>query len=220
MDKLTNEFKNSLIYNAGDTLTDYLEVGIDNFIEDGVLREIPIVKSIVSGLKIAKNIYDRNLLKQTITFLNELNNGTISKDRLIAYKTTIENNPKKCEDELGRVLLYLNSFMDKEKSIMLSKLFKAYVNQIINWNEFCEYSEIVNRLFIQDIQVLKEVFIDNKDIIDDFDNKYRIDRIASIGLVNLNSSSRYYSEDEELLLDDFTIAKTEISEKFVNIIFN
>ena len=55
MDKLTSEFKNSLIYNAGDTLTDYLEVRIDNFIEDGVLREIPIVKSIVSGLKIAKN---------------------------------------------------------------------------------------------------------------------------------------------------------------------
>ena len=110
--------------------------------------------------------------------------------------------------------------MDKEKSIMLGKFFKAYVNQIINWNEFCEYSEIVNRLFIQDIQVLKEIFIDNKDIIDDFDNRYRIDRIASIGLVNLNSSSRYYSEDEELLLDNFTIAKTEISEKFVNIIFN
>lgn len=220
MDKLTRDFANSLIISAEDGIKDCIELGIDSFIEDGVLKEFPIVNTIVSGLKFAKNIYDRNLLKQTLTFIAELNNGTISKDKLIAYQATILNNPKKCEEELGRILIYLNSFMDKEKSIMLSKLFKAYVNQIINWNEFCEYSEIVNRLFIQDIPVLKEVFIDNKDIIDDFDNKYRIDRIASIGLVNLNSSSRYYSEDEELLLDDFTIAKTEISEKFVNIIFN
>ena len=220
MDKLTRDFANSLIISAEDGIKDCIELGIDSFIEDGVLKEFPIVNTIVSGLKFAKNIYDRNLLKQTLTFIAELNNGTISKDKLISYQATILNNPKKCEEELGRILIYLNSFMDKEKSIMLSKLFKAYVNQIINWNEFCEYSEIVNRLFIQDIPVLKEVFIDNKDIIDDFDNKYRIDRIASIGLVNLNSSSRYYSEDEELLLDDFTIAKTEISEKFVNIIFN
>ncbi|MBR3133093.1 MAG: hypothetical protein IKG42_03360 [Clostridia bacterium] len=218
MDKLTNEFKNSLIYNAGDTLTDYLEVGIDNFIEDGVLREIPIVKSIVSGLRIAKNIYDRNLLKQTITFLNELNNGTISKDRLIAYKTTIENNPQKCEDELGRVLLYLNSFMDKEKSIMLAKIFKAYIRQEIKWNEFCEYSEIISRFFIQDIETLKKIYIDNIIIIDEFDNKYRLDRVASLGLINLYSKSKFSFGEE--ILDDFTIAKTEISEKFVNIIFN
>lgn len=220
MDRLTQDFANSLIISAEDGIKDCIELGIDSFIKDGVLKEFPIVSTIVSGLKIAKNIYDRNLLKQSLTFLDELNNGSVSKDKLIAYQSTILNNPQKCEEELGRVMIYLNTFIDKEKSIMLSKLFKAYVSQIINWNEFCEYSEIVNRLFIQDIQVLKEVFIDNKDIIDDFDKKYRIDRIASIGLVNLNSSSRYYSENEELLLDDFTIAKTEISEKFINIIFN
>ena len=71
MDKLTNEFKDSLICNTGDVFKEYLELGIDSFIEDGILKDIPIVNSIVSGLKIAKNIYDRNLLKQTLTFIKE-----------------------------------------------------------------------------------------------------------------------------------------------------
>lgn len=150
MDKLTNEFKDSLICNTEDVFKDCLELGIDNFIEDGILKDIPIVNSIVSGLKIAKNIYDRNLLKQTLTFIKELNNGTINKEKLIAYRSTIENNTRKCEEELGRVLLYLNMFIDEEKSIMLAKLFKAYIGQIINWNEFCEYSEIINRIFLED----------------------------------------------------------------------
>ena len=123
MDKLTEEFKNSLICNIEDGLEDFLEVPIDRFIEDDKLKDIPIVSSIVNCLKIAKNVYDRNLLKQTLVFINELNNGTISKDKLIAYRSTIENNPKKCEEELGRILILLNSFIDGEKKYNISKAF-------------------------------------------------------------------------------------------------
>ena len=185
MDKLTNEFKNSLIYNAGDTLTDYLEVGIDSFIEDGILKDIPIIKSITAGLKLAKNIHDRNLLKQTLSFIGELNNGTISEEQLNEYKSTIENNSKKCEEELGRVLLYLNSFIDKEKSFMLAKLFKQYIKQDINWNEFCEFAEIINRLFIQDLQILKRIKDRDIDLMFSREDEFRAERLYSLGLVGM-----------------------------------
>lgn len=103
---------------------------------EGILKEILIVNTIVGVLKIGKNVHDRNLLKQTLTFINEFNNNKISHDKLKQYKITIENNPKRCEEELGRILLLLNNFIDKEKSIMLAKIFKAYIEKIINWNEF------------------------------------------------------------------------------------
>ena len=189
MDKLTEEFKNSLINNAETGLEDYLELTIDNFIEDGILKDIPIVSSIVNGLKFAKNIYDRNLLKQTLAFINELNNGTISKDKLIAYKSTIENNPKECEKELGRVLLLLNNFIDKEKSIMLAKLFKAYVRQLINWNEFCEYSEIINRLFIQDFNLLQKIYIGEISDTASINDIYKVERLNSLGIIELSFKS-------------------------------
>lgn len=217
MDKLTQDFGNSLVSIAEDDIVEYLELGIDSFIEDGILKEIPIVSTITSGLKIAKNVHDRNLLQQTLTFINELNNGSITRDKLIAHQSTIIHNPKKCEKELGRVLIYLNSFVDKEKSIMLAKLYMAYIIQTINWDEFCEYSEVISRLFIQDIEDLKKIYVEDEIYIDKYKEKYRLDRLSSLGLINLYSKSKF--SFDELLLDDFTIAKTEIGIKITSILF-
>ena len=150
------------------------------------LKEFPIVNTIVSGLKVAKNIYDRNLLKQTLIFIDELNNGSISRDRLIAHRDTIENNPKKCEEELGRILIYLHSFIDKEKSIMLAKIYKAYIKQEINWNEFCEFAEIINRLFIKDLQILTRIKDRDIDLMFSREDEFRAERLYSLGLIGMS----------------------------------
>jgi len=216
MDKLTQDFANSLIASAEDGIKDCLEIGIDSFIEDGILKEIPIVSTIVSGLKFAKNIYDRNLLKQTLSFINELNNGTLSEEELIVYQSIILNNPKKCEEELGRVLIYLNNFLDKEKSEMLAKLYKAYISKIISWNQFCEYAEIINRIFLQDITILKELYEDKYKNIEEIKERYRLDRLTSLGLIKFGSKSRI--ENSTLIIDDNIIDKTNLGGKIYNII--
>ena len=194
MDKLTEDFEKSLFNNSKEILGDYIEVGIDSFINDGILKDIPIVKSIVSVLNIGKNVHDRNLLRQTLVFIKEFNSGNISKDKLVAYKTTIENNPKKCEEELGRVLILLNNYIDTEKSIMLARLYRAYINKIINWNEFCEFSEIINRLFIQDIQILKGIKDKNIDIMNNHEDEFRIERLYSLGLIGLSFNPVTYDD--------------------------
>lgn len=43
---------------------------------------------------------------------------------------------------------------------MLARLFKAYINKILTWEEFCEYSEIVNRIFLEDIALLKKLMME------------------------------------------------------------
>lgn len=193
MDKFAKEFGNSLIVNVEDDIKDYLEMGIDSFIENETLKEIPIVSSIVSGLKVAKNIYDRNLLKRTLEFIEELNNGTIERDKLIAYKSTIENNSKKCEEELGRVLIYLNNFIDKEKSVMLAKFFKSYIKEEITWSEFGEYAELINRLFVQDISLIKGLEIGTMLPAD----YHRIERLNSLGIIKIFSKPGL--EESEIL---------------------
>ena len=119
MDKLVDDFEKSLFNSSKDVISDYLEIGIDSLMNEGILKEIPIVNTIVGVLKIGKNVHDRNLLKQTLTFINEFNNNKISHDKLKQYKITIENNPKRCEEELGRILLLLNNFIDKEKTLFI-----------------------------------------------------------------------------------------------------
>ena len=215
MDKLTNDFEKSLFNDSIDIIEDYTEIGIDSFIEEGILKEIPFVRSIVSMLKIGKNIHDRNLLRQTLTFINEFNSGNISKGKLIAYKSTIENNPQKCEEELGRVLILLNSYVDREKSIMLARLYKSYVMQEINWHEFCEFSEIINRLFIEDLRILKYLQ-EQKKIKGSQGDDFRLERLYSLGIVG-NS----YFADFNNLKDNFIEGRVlnSIGKKFCNIIF-
>lgn len=216
MDRLTQDFANSLIVSAEDGIKDCIELGIDSFIKDGTLKEFPIVSNIVSGFKFAKNIYDRNLLKKTLTFIDELNKGTLSRDELIAYQSTILNNPKRCEDELGRVMIYLNSFIDDEKSIMLAKLYKAYIKELIKWDEFCEYAEIINRIFIQDLKILKDIY--NKVIVDDTGpNKFRIERLYSTGLVGWNPKVMFSFGEQEITENKVNISS--LGKKFVEIVF-
>ena len=215
MDKLTADFEKSLFNDSIDIIEDYTDIGIDSFIEEGILKEIPFVRSIVSMLKIGKNIHDRNLLKQTLTFIKEFNSGNISKGKLIAYKSTIENNPQKCEEELGRVLILLNSYVDREKSIMLARLYKSYVMQEINWHEFCEFSEIINRLFIEDLRILKYLQ-EQKKIKGSQGDDFRLERLYSLGIVG-NS----YFADFNNLKDNFIEGRVlnSIGKKFCNIIF-
>ena len=185
MDKLTEDFEKSLYNNSKEILGEYIELGIDSFINDGILKDIPIVNSIVAVLKIGKNIHDRNLLRQTLTFINEFNSGNISKDKLNAYKSTIENNPKKCEAELGKILLLLNNFIDIKKSIMLSRIFKAYINEKINWNTFGDYSEVINRIFMEDVELLLKIYNDEKIELNGINIKYKIGRLNSLGIINV-----------------------------------
>ena len=81
MDELTLDFEKSLFMESKDVIGDYIELGIDSFVKDGILKDVPIVNTIVSVLKIGKNIHDRNLLKQTLTFINEFNSNDISEEK-------------------------------------------------------------------------------------------------------------------------------------------
>lgn len=220
MDELVENFEKSLFDDSKDIIGDYLEIGIDSIIDDGILKEIPIVKTIVGVLKVGKNVHDRNLLKQTLVFINEFNRNEIRQDKIEEYKKRIENDPKKCEDELGRIILLLNNFIDREKSIMLSKVFKAYVDQLLNWNDFCEYSEIINRLFIQDFSFLQEVYLGR---ISDTTNRsdiYKVERLNSLGIIGMTFKSSTISTINGVMSNrqDSYLTMNNNGKKFMNIV--
>lgn len=187
MKNIIPSFRESLFVENTDILIDISEYTIDNLIEmSDTLTDFPIIKTISATLKGFHNIYDRNLLKNTLVFIQELNSGEVNRDRYIAYKTTLEHNPSKCEKELGRVVLILNNIIDVNKSKMLAKLYKSYINKILTWEEFCEYSEIINRIFMEDIKILKDVYEGNVTCIDETNNEnYRIYRLNSIGIIDI-----------------------------------
>ena len=107
----------------GDPVEDISELAIDAVIQNGLLKDIPIVGTIVGFCKLGMNLRERNLLKQTLNFINEFNNGTIDPEKLRKYQEEIKANPKKAEEELGRCLLILNSTIETIHSKIQGRLF-------------------------------------------------------------------------------------------------
>lgn len=166
-----------------DACVDIAELGIDSLLDEGVFKSIPIVNVLVGLGRTAQNIHDRNLLKQTIKFINTFNEKSISPKKLEKYKKRLDSNPKYAEEELGRVIILLNSNVDLKKSELLAKFYHSYVSADIDWSTFCELSDITSRLFISDLHLLFEV---NKGSILDTSQcqAYKADRLIALGLLD------------------------------------
>ncbi len=217
MNEIVPKFNDSLVIDSSDIVCDYLELGIDSILENNGLKEIPIIKTFISIGKITNNIRERNLMKNLAIFLNELNSGSIDKEKLNKHKEELKQDRKKAEKELGRVLIILEQTIDNIKSSILGKLYKAYINQEIDWNLFIEYTEITNRLYVNDLNVLSLIF---KKQLSDTSNRndlYKIERLNSLGIINLAPMSIFIGSTGSR--QDSYVTMNSIGEVYASIIF-
>lgn len=188
MDKLVPAFEISLLEPVFSASLDVGELGIDSILDDGLFKNIPIVSLIVGVGKTAQNIHDRNLLRQTLQFIKSFNEKQISEEKLNKYKDKLKKSSKTAEEELGRVMIILNNNVDIKKSQQLGKIYRAYVDEVILWEQFCELSEAITRLFISDIYLLYEIY--NRKVHDTSQcQNYQVDRLVSIGFISTTTKS-------------------------------
>lgn len=218
MDKLIPAFRDSLFTSAlADPSLDILEIGIDSFIDNPLAESIPIAKIIVGFCKTAQNIHDRNLLNQTLHFIQTFNSKTLSEDKIEKHKQKLNNNPSFAEDELGRIIILLNSYIDKEKSNILAKFYHAYVNEQISWESFCEYSEVITRMFVSDITLLIDIH-KNKITETTQCKRHQAERLISLGLVTASMSTISVTRDKPVT--DYYMHSNHFGNIFCNIILN
>lgn len=195
MDKIIPAFKTTLFDPVlSDAVVDMTELGIDSFLDEGVFKNIPIVSVLIGLSKTAQNIHDRNLLKQTIKFINTFNNNTIDQKKLEKHKRKLNEKPKFAENELGRVIILLNLNIDLKKSEILARFYSAYVDEKIKWSQFCELADVTSRVFITDLGILQSVF--KKEITDTTQcETYQVDRLIALGLLNATTKSMSISSN-------------------------
>lgn len=216
---ITTDLKNAL-FNSDikDITLDYAELSIENILRNELVAQIPIVKTFYAVVKTAINIQERNLLKQTLIFINEFNNNKESKI-VQKYKKQFDKDQKRLKKELERVLILLNRNIEDEKSKYLAKLYTSYISEEIDWNKFCELCDVVERLFISDIESLKNAYENNG--INDFKTiSYKHDRLLSIGLLRTKSiAGEMFWEEINITQKNNLMELTELGKKFCQIIF-
>lgn len=207
MDELIPAFRQSIFNDSlADGVANIAEVGIDSIMSDGLLKDIPIVNLLLNASRTFKAIHERNLLKNTALFLDAVNSQKIDDKKVQAYKKKLLNE-KTAERELGRVIVLLDQYVDNIKAQMLGRLFCQYIDRDYSWDKFCELSDILNRLFLDDMPFLYSIFGSDgrQAIYHIYKIPYNIKRLESIGLVEL--FGEYSSFGDRLLLSENMFAE-------------
>ena len=130
---------------------DYLELGLDSILDDGLLKDIPVVNSIISLYKTGVNLRERFLIKKLLVFLTSLSDTAIE-DR-IEFIRKHEKESAKIGEEL---IILLDRLDHVNKPEYVAKLFKHYLSEEISLIIYRRLCQIIDKCFIEDLKFLKE----------------------------------------------------------------
>lgn len=173
---------------------DLLEASLDSIFESEVLQKVPIVGTLVAICKTGLILKNRNLIRQTLQFMYELNNGLLEKEKKIEFSNRLQSGDKTAKEEIERIMLILDSTIDLEKSRILARLVIAYINETLTYAQFHELTDILNRFYLSDKQMLLHI---RTSVIKDSIGQelYRVERLIGMGLIDATPKRVSFSGD-------------------------
>jgi hypothetical protein len=134
---------------------DLAEVTIDSIMNDGLLKDLPIVSSIVGLTKLGIKTRDFLLLKKILKFLTQLDSTT--NDERQKFIRDVETNETYNKKVGLALILILDKLEDLEKPEILGKLLTASIKGIIDYQTFLRLSYLIQKLFIPDLEYLRKI---------------------------------------------------------------
>ncbi len=139
-----------------DNITD---LSLETIIESEMLREIPIINSLLAIADFGINISDRYLAKKIIMFLKCINDRNLhSEPKFVKHRETILSDETKLNKEMELIYIMLDRFLELEKAQILANFYISFVNEEIDWTIFCELNSVLDRLILSDIQLLNKLY--------------------------------------------------------------
>ncbi len=126
-----------------DVVFDAAEVALDENLADGVLKELPIVGTVVKLVHAGQSISEALFVRKLLRFLTELQ-GVPTEER----KKLLEEYPDSSEKQrvLGEnLLLALERLDDVEKPKILARFFTAYIRSEIDYMTFTRLARSLER---------------------------------------------------------------------------
>lgn len=136
--------------NLLDISSDIVEAIIDSNLEDGILKDIPFIGSIINLNKGFLSIQDRIFTKKMLNFLYQLKD--IPEDKRIKAIEKIDEDVEE-RIKVGEKIIYLIDKADDHiKAEFIGILFSEYVSENLSYQEFKKCSEIINKTYLDDLK--------------------------------------------------------------------
>ena len=150
--KLTNSFIESIKENIEDPIVDTADLVVSNLFEE--LQELPFIKYIVSTYKMIDNFRGRHQLAKLNNFIVAFNQGIHDEEELEEIKSKLEKENRK--KEIYYICILIDRYLSIDNSTYLGKLYLAFLNEEITWDEFSIFAEMLDKLLKPDLEYLKK----------------------------------------------------------------
>ncbi|TKC08991.1 hypothetical protein [Pedobacter frigoris] len=150
--------KKEILNKSIDLTTDYTEIALDALLTDGILREVPMVKSLLSFYDVTRSVIDRHKINKILAFFKEFHSGSILEDKFEAFKIKFNQDKKYQRHVLETIILYNERFLHILKSRILANLLKAHIEQLISKDEFDDIAVVLDILHPKGIEELNKFY--------------------------------------------------------------
>jgi len=164
MKTIKEELCNSILEIDKSSIIEISESILDGFIDDSVLKNIPIVNVISSMYKTGKSISEYRFIKKILLFINEINRSEVNEDKIKNIKFRFEKEPKYKDRVLESILFIIDRLDNEMKSRILARLFIQYIDEQYSWDEFQDFSRIIESFFIVDLKLIRYLIKVNQPI--------------------------------------------------------
>lgn len=192
MKKLPDKDLESIIKDSdlSSLLKDYSEIIIDSFIEEGVIKEIPIIGTIIGLVNFSNSLNQHFTTKKLCKFLIQLDKIPIEKRR---RKINEINSSNKYASSVGETILEILDKIDTDgKPELIGRIFAACIEERIDYKTFLKISYVIRSIFYLDLIELRELYDG------EYVNGHIEDILIIYGLVKLDMN---FTEQFESSLD-------------------
>lgn len=149
MNTLSKDFKESILSTEALNLSlDYSEVALDSILKDGVLKDLPIIGTVLGLYRMGYSLKERHTIKKILAFLNCMND--ISGDEKEKFVDRLNDEDKNGE-LFEKLLITLDRLDDTIKAEMIGNLFRMYIMDVIDRQMFLRCSNIIEKAFVSDL---------------------------------------------------------------------
>tara|TARA_R110002012_G_scaffold321209_1_gene548165 strand:- start:7903 stop:8550 length:648 start_codon:yes stop_codon:yes gene_type:complete len=169
---------------AKEIASDMIELSLDSVLDDGLLKDIPIIGILAKLYSTGQTIQGKIFEKKIIKFLYETEKTKKADKEKFNNKLNSDLDYRK---KVGEQLLVILDRLDNiEKASVLGRLFKAFMEESIDLNMFQRLASVVASGFLPDLKKLV-----------DYEKQSQWSSFTSTSLSNLGLVHRSYVKPEK-----------------------
>lgn len=216
-EELAKGLKQSVKKEIKTAVTPLLDAGISCLNQNELISKVPLVSTVVSLYHLSTNIKDCYMYKKLLKFIDKINSKDVTQEEIDNHLAKYNHNTQR---ELEYIIVIIDRLQEIEQSDLLGKLYVSYIRGKINWLEFRQYANVIDRLLPGDIEKLYDFHSKEPIELDIKVIDSSILRLQGLGLIN-NYNDIMNLDGETLNIGDSNKAyykETAFANKFVECI--